>query len=128
MNDAARIVRVELGSRSYEIEIAAGNLARAGAFVAARTKVTHAVIVTDARVARLHAEPVRASLAKVAGKVDLITVPEGERSKSIERATELWNKLLDVGADRRSVLLAVGGGVVGDLAGFIAATFARGIP
>ena len=128
MADAPKIVRVELGARSYDIEIGAGNLARAGEFIAARGKVTHAVIITDARVERLHAETVRASLAKVASKVDLVAVPEGERSKSIERATELWNKLLELGADRRSVIVAVGGGVVGDLAGFIAATFTRGVP
>ncbi|HZZ72043.1 MAG TPA: 3-dehydroquinate synthase [Pirellulales bacterium] len=128
MTDPSQNVRVELGDRSYDIEIGRGNLARTGEFIAARTKITHGIIITDARVEQLHAETVRASLLRGGARVDLIAVPEGERSKSMERATTLWNQLLDLGADRRSVVVAVGGGVVGDLAGFIAATFTRGIP
>jgi 3-dehydroquinate synthase len=59
--------------------------------------------------------------------VDLIAVAPGEKSKSIEAATDLWQEILHLGADRKSIVVAVGGGVVGDLAGFVAATFARGL-
>lgn len=70
---------------------------------------------------------VAASLADAGVTVDLVVVEPGEMSKSTETADELWQKLLDLGADRKSVVAAVGGGVVGDLAGFVAATYARGL-
>jgi 3-dehydroquinate synthase len=58
----------------------------------------------------------------------MLCIAAGEASKSVDCAASLWEELLDVGTDRRSVVLAVGGGVIGDLAGFVAATFARGLP
>ena len=58
----------------------------------------------------------------------MLVVEPGEQSKSVESAAGLWDKLLELGADRKTVVVAVGGGVVGDLAGFVAATFARGLP
>ena len=58
----------------------------------------------------------------------MLVVEPGEQTKSIESAAVLWDKLLELGADRKTVVVAVGGGVVGDLAGFVAATFARGLP
>ncbi len=128
MTEKPTIVAVDLGPRRYEIQIGQGNLAQVGKFISARGKVSHAILVTDARIAQSHAEVAKQSLLRVASRVDTIVVPEGERSKSLPQASLLWNRLLELNADRRTVLVAVGGGVVGDLTGFIAATFARGMP
>ena len=123
----ATSVRVDLGTRSYDIAIGAGNVDQAGAFVAARCKLTRAVVITDARVETPHATNVAQSLAGTGAEVDLLVVEEGETSKSVAVAESLWQKLLDLQADRKTVVVAVGGGVIGDLAGFVAATFARGL-
>lgn len=128
MSSTVRIVPVPLGQRSYEIEIGTGNLACCGRFLADRHRTTHAVVITDAQVEPLYAMPVAESLAAERIAVDLLVVEPGESSKCVESAEGLWEKLLDLGADRKSVVVALGGGVVGDLAGFVAATFARGIP
>jgi 3-dehydroquinate synthase len=120
-------VRVSLGPRSYDIEIGAGTLARLGDFVAARRKVSHAVLIADAQVAARWGAAAHASLAATAVRTDLLTVPPGEASKSVAQADRLWNALVDLRADRGTVVVALGGGVVGDLAGLVAATFARGL-
>jgi 3-dehydroquinate synthase len=120
-------VRVQLSERSYDIEIAAGALARAGAFIAARTKLSHAVVITDRNVEQPYGEIVATSLQAEGARVSRLTVAPGEPSKSIASADRLWNEMLAAGADRKNVVVAVGGGVVGDLAGFVAATFARGL-
>jgi 3-dehydroquinate synthase len=123
----SQTIRVNLAERSYDIEIGSGNLKRLGAFVAKRGQTTHAIVITDENVEKPYATPATESLVEAGVDVDLIAVPAGEPSKSIETATELWNEILALGADRKSIVIAVGGGVVGDLAGFIAATFARGL-
>lgn len=127
MASSAELVNVALGERSYTIEIASGNLRRLGEFVRERRKCTHAVIITDAHVESPHANLAAESLAAAGAAVDLLVVEPGEQTKSTESAAWLWQKLLELGADRKSVIVAVGGGVVGDLAGFVAATFARGL-
>ena len=81
-------------------------------------------MITDARVETPHATAVVGSLAESGGEVDLLVIEEGETSKSVAAADMLWQKMLDLGADRKTVVVAVGGGVVGDLAGFVAATYA----
>lgn len=127
MPESRTAVHVQLSERSYAIEISSGSLRQAGAFVAARTRLTHAVVVTDENVEQPYAQQVGESLAESGADVDLTVVAAGESSKSVEMANQLWQNLLDLGTDRKSVLVAVGGGVIGDLAGFVAATFARGI-
>ncbi len=120
-------IRVNLAERSYDVEIGAGNLVDAGRFLIDRAKTTHVVLITDENVHNLHAMRAAEHLGEQDIEVDVIVVPPGEQSKSPEVALSLWQGLLDLGADRRSVVAAVGGGVVGDLAGFVAATFARGL-
>ena len=120
-------IRVNLAERSYDIAIGAGNLADAGRFLADRAKATHVVLITDDNVHKPHAMQVAESLGEQDIDVDVIVVEPGENSKSPEIALSLWQGLLDLDADRKTVVAAVGGGVVGDLAGFIAATFARGL-
>ena len=122
-----QIIRVNLAERSYDIEIGAGNLAAAGRFLTERTKATHVVLVTDDHVHKPHAMRAAESLGDQDVQVDVIVVTPGEEAKLIDVAASLWQGLLELGADRHSVVAAVGGGVIGDLAGFIAATYARGL-
>ncbi len=124
---AANVVRVALGERGYDIEIGAGTLPLAGERVAKTVGAPHAAVVTDTNVEATHAAIVAESLRRAKTRVDVLSVEPGEKSKSVERADALWRELLKHGADRNTVVVAVGGGVVGDLAGFVAATYARGL-
>jgi 3-dehydroquinate synthase len=120
-------VHVDLGPRSYDIEIGAGNLDRVAQFIDTEADDAHAVIVTDANVDEFYAEPVASTLSDLGCEVDILIIDAGEQSKSIDVAVELWERMLEEGTDRKSNVVAIGGGVVGDLAGFVAATFARGL-
>jgi len=113
--------------RSYDIVCGRGVLAGIGARLAA-AGVQRAVIVTDAVVAESHGRKVADSLAAAEIQALALTVPSGEASKSVGEAARLWAALADHAVDRSTHVVAVGGGVVGDLAGFVAATFARGLP
>ena len=113
--------------RSYDIVCGRGVLAGIGARLAA-AGVRRAVIVTDAVVAESHGRKVADSLAAAEIQALTLTVPSGEASKSVGEAARLWAALADHAVDRSTHVVAVGGGVVGDLAGFVAATFARGLP
>ncbi|HEV3416622.1 MAG TPA: 3-dehydroquinate synthase [Pirellulales bacterium] len=125
--DSKQTIRVALGERSYPIEIGSGNLPEAGRFLAALGGAEHVVLMTDAIVEPLHAPVIGDSLAVTGAEVDLVVVEAGEPSKSAAVAVLAWHKLLELGADRKTVVVALGGGVIGDLAGFVAATYARGI-
>jgi len=116
----------EHGERSYNIAIACGLIADAARFVRGRLPAEHAVVITDTG-AQLHADRVASAMSAANIRCDLLAVPSGEASKSIEQAERLWSQLVQCQADRKTVIVAVGGGVVGDLAGFVAATFARGL-
>jgi 3-dehydroquinate synthase len=120
-------VRVALAERSYDIEIGSGTLAGLPEFLRARTKSDHAILITDSNVEELYADAAGDRLVGEGWEVDIFAIEAGEPSKSVEAVDELWNAMLDEGADRQSVVVAIGGGVVGDLAGFAAATFARGL-
>jgi 3-dehydroquinate synthase len=120
-------VHVSLAERSYDIEIGSGMLPGLGEFLRARSASDHAVIITDATVDELYADAAGDRLVEDGWEVDVLVVDPGEPTKSTEVADDLWNALLAEGADRQSIVVAVGGGVVGDLAGFVAATFARGL-
>jgi 3-dehydroquinate synthase len=121
-------VRVELGERAYPVEIGAGTLAGLGARVVAATGARRAVVVTAPPVGRRYAGRVVRSLRAAGLRTARIDVPDGEASKSLRQVERLYHELLRVGADRHSALIALGGGVVGDLTGFTAATYLRGIP
>ena len=122
------IVRVELSDRSYDIEIGNENLPRVGDFVMARQGIRHVIVITDENVDIPHADRVAESLKRSGADVDILIVEPGEPSKTVAVAETLWENMVDLGADRKTVIVAVGGGVVGDLAGFVAASYARGIP
>ena len=122
-----KTVHVDLGPRSYDIEIGSGNLAAAARFCDVDSEDAHAAIITDENVDELYPAPVVEALEEQGVEVGVLVVEPGEPSKSPEVATELWERMLDEGADRKTVVVALGGGVVGDLAGFVAATFGRGL-
>jgi len=122
-----RTVQVLLGDRSYPIHLGLDTLAGVGAEVAARTKAQLAMVVTEPEVGRRYAPALRASLREAGLRVRTATVPPGDRSKSLRQAQRLYDAFLDAGVDRGSVVVALGGGMIGDLAGFAAATFLRGI-
>ena len=111
-----------------QVRIGRGSLAQLGAFTRAAAGARRAVVVSDARVAALYAAAALRSLRRAGLGADLLIVPAGERSKSPERLARLWSALAALGLTRRDALVALGGGVVGDLAGFAAATFLRGLP
>jgi 3-dehydroquinate synthase len=120
-------ILVNLGSRSYRIQVAAGALGTVGAELAKLRVGRKAVLVSDPMVARLHGEPVAGSLRAAGFDVIRLSVPQGEQAKQLETARETWDLLLSAGCDRTSTVVALGGGAVGDLAGFVAATYMRGV-
>lgn len=120
-------LRVHLQERSYDIAIATGALHDVGPFARQRVQGSIALIVTDVN-ALPHAQAVCDSLARAGFRTGVTTRPSGESQKSLEVARELYDALLDLPADRRTLVVAVGGGVIGDLAGFVASTYARGLP
>lgn len=120
-------VDVQLGDRSYAIQIGTGNLVELGALASHWCPLAHAIIITDENVEQPHAAVAAESLSAAGANVDLLVVEPGEQTKCIDAANSLWDKLLELGADRKSVIVAVGGGVIGDLAGFVAASFTRGL-
>ncbi len=120
-------ISVNLGSRSYPILVGAGALAMVGGELAKRGVGRKAVLVSDPAIARLHAEPVVRSLTEAGFDTTQVSVPEGEAAKRLDVVSALWDRLLDAGCDRTSTVVALGGGAVGDVAGFAAATFMRGM-
>lgn len=120
-------LNVALGERGYPIHIGLRTLARLGAAVKERTGATRAHVITVPPVAKRWAAPVERSLAAAGIRAKRHVIPDGERSKSLRQAEKLYDALLAAGADRSCVLIALGGGVVGDLTGFVAATLLRGV-
>ncbi|SLN32655.1 3-dehydroquinate synthase [Oceanibacterium hippocampi] len=123
----ATAIEVGLGARAYRIHIGAGLLARAGGLLAPLLGRPSTVIVTDRNVADAHLDSLRASLAAAGIAAEAIVLEPGEASKSFAGYARLCEDLLDHRLDRHDMIVAFGGGVVGDLAGFAAATLKRGI-
>jgi 3-dehydroquinate synthase len=120
-------VPVKLGSRSYRILVGAGLLAQAGPEISRLGVGRKLALVTDPAIQALHGEVVARSLAGAGFDVTTVLLPEGERAKTLEVAAQTWDRLLEAGFDRGSAVVALGGGAVGDLAGFVAATYMRGM-
>jgi 3-dehydroquinate synthase len=127
MNAGMITVDVPLGERSYSILIGQQLLVRCGSWATSCVAATHAVVITDSNVIKL-SDTVCHSLEQANLRVDRAVVPAGESSKCSMVLDELWRLLLEFRSDRKTVVVAVGGGVIGDLAGFAAASFARGLP
>jgi 3-dehydroquinate synthase len=120
------IVRVQLGSRSYDIVVTSDDPGGLGPFARRCARGDLAFVVCDDNV-RARAEATVATLRSQNFRVDLAVLPPGERQKCLQTASLLYDRLADLGADRHTLVVAIGGGVIGDLAGFVAATFARGL-
>ncbi|MCO8121884.1 3-dehydroquinate synthase [Stieleria sp. TO1_6] len=121
------LVSVDLGDRSYPIHIGTEATGRfAAALKESLVDISHALVIYDAAV-QSWATHLVDQIDQDSIRINQSAVPSGEPSKSIEQYAALLNWMLESGADRRSVIIAVGGGVIGDLAGFAAASFARGI-
>ena len=123
----SEVVRVELGARGYDIHVGPGLLARAGALLGKFAPEGRVFVVTDENVARLHAPALEAGLAAAGLASVRITLPAGEASKSWGQLGGLLERLLEHRPERRSLLLALGGGVIGDLAGLAASLLLRGV-
>ena len=123
-----RTVRVDLGDRGYDVVVGERLLETAEEWlapvVADRSRV---VVVTDAVVRDAHLPRLAPALGRLGVRWDAVTIPNGEGAKSFREIDTLLHRLLDLGIDRSAVLIAFGGGVVGDVAGFAAALFMRGI-
>lgn len=125
-----RVIHVPLAERAYDLVIAPGALERAGELILERRQPTRVIVVSDENLMSEWADEAAAALQPAVQEDDQVVylaVPPGEESKCVEIVDALWNNLLESGADRRTIVVALGGGVVGDLAGFAAAGFARGI-
>jgi len=120
-------IRVKLAP-GYNINIGAGIIADTGQILKELGFKDKAVIVTDPSVRALYGENLRQSLGSRGFKTMMLEVPAGEENKSLASAMRLYTELTDFGAERLTPVLALGGGVIGDLAGFVAATYMRGVP
>ncbi len=127
-------VRVELGPRSYSIRVVSGAMGEFEGFAQRALEATwagrssrKALVVTDENVAP-QAGPYLTALSAIGLDATTSILPAGEPTKSLDRAADLYDELIRLKADRHTLIVALGGGVIGDLAGFVAATFARGLP
>lgn len=123
-----RRLRVELGERAYPIEIGVGTLVDAGPVIAKLTGAKRAAIITVPPVRSRYAGRLQRSLRAAGMRSDVIEVPDGDATKNLGQLGKLYDQFLDLGLDRSSAVIGLGGGMVGDLAGFAAATYLRGVP
>lgn len=127
-------VRVALGPRSYSIRVVSGAIGELEGFAQSALEATwagkscrKALVVTDENVAP-QAGPLLTALSAIGLDATTSILPPGEATKSLDRAADLYDELIRLKADRHTLIVALGGGVIGDLSGFVAATFARGLP
>ncbi|MGT2712608.1 3-dehydroquinate synthase [Streptococcus oriscaviae] len=120
-------IRVNLPHHPYDLVIEKGNLTKAGQWVAGLWQPQKIAIITDSQVHQLYTEPVKTSLEEAGFEVFVFVFPEGESSKNLAVTQDAYECLVQHGMTRSDGIIALGGGVVGDLAGFVAATYMRGI-
>jgi len=120
-------LRVQLGERSYDIVVTSRDLAGVGPFARERSRGRQAFVVCDEHVSP-HGDAVADALTAAGFRPVQAVLPAGEVHKSLQVVSYLYDRLAEVNADRQTLVVAVGGGVMGDLAGFAAATYARGLP
>ncbi len=118
---------VALGERSYPIHVGTNLLRDVGGLLPA-PRPARAIVVTNTTIAKLHLDAILAGLSASGMRHDAIVIPDGEEHKDWATLYELHTRLLELAAERSTLLIALGGGVVGDLAGFAAATYQRGMP
>ena len=123
-----RTIRVDLAGRAYDIAIGPGLIDRAGELSRPLLAAPRVTIVSDDTVAPLYGARLAASFERAGVETRTVTVPAGESSKDFASFGRLMNELLDLRPDRKTTLVALGGGVVGDLTGFAAAVLLRRPP
>jgi len=127
MTKAKKVIRVDLGARSYDVLVGSGLLAESGALSAPFLKRPRCAIVTDETVSSLHLKALQAGLEAAGIKSEAIVLPPGEQTKCWSMLERTVEGLLDLKVERDDMLIAFGGGVIGDLAGFAASILRRGI-
>ncbi len=125
--NSAKVIPVALGERSYVIWVKPGLLRCFGELYAGYRLGSRAAIITDTTVAQLYGGLLEDSLRKNSIETVLVSVPPGEEQKSLQTAEMLYTRLLEADFDRHATIIALGGGVIGDVAGFVASTFLRGV-
>ncbi len=123
-----RIVKVSLGNRSYDIKIGTGLLARVGRECARLGLARRCTIISDRNVAPRYGKAAQEALTKAGFEARVIILPAGETAKSLKVLASCYDQLAAQRLERKSFIVALGGGVVGDLGGFVAATYLRGLP
>ena len=121
-------VDVRLGERSYQVLVGQGLLESLGEKLRGMTPGACCAVITDGNVGPLYAGRVLKSLTAAGFQPVLVTIPAGEKSKSLAQVEQVCDQMIGAGLDRKAFVVALGGGVVGDLAGFVAAIYYRGIP
>lgn len=121
-------VRVDLGERSYPIHIGSGLLGEIGNLLKDLRCAKRMAVITNAVVGPLYLERIETSLRQAGFTPTTIELPDGEEHKNFAWLTFLYDKLVDAGLERGSAIVALGGGVVGDMTGFAASTYLRGVP
>jgi 3-dehydroquinate synthase len=121
-------IRVNLAEKSYEIKIGAGLLKQVALELATLGFGQKTVVITNPVVKGLHGDGIRADLIAAGFNVAVLVVPDGELYKSLDQAGKLFEQLAEFQVERNTPIIALGGGVIGDLAGFVAATYMRGVP
>ena len=125
---ARRIIPVALADRSYEVHVGAGLIDEAGALIKPLLNRPHAVIVSDETVAGLHGDRLQDALKKAGIESEILALKPGEQTKCFAVLESLCAELLDRGVERKDPVIALGGGVIGDLVGFAASILRRGVP
>jgi 3-dehydroquinate synthase len=123
-----KTIKVNSASKRYDVHIGAGLLPELGLKLRRKGFSGKAVIITNPIVNELYGTPLKTELTAAGLEASTLLVPDGEKQKSLETAGMLYKKLTESGADRMTPIIALGGGVIGDLAGFVAATYLRGLP
>jgi 3-dehydroquinate synthase len=121
-------IDIRLGQNSYSVYIGSGILSQTGQILKELGYGDKAVIITNPVVKKLYGTQLKQCLVDAGLSATVMEVPEGEEYKSLESAGTLYQQLAEFGAERSTPILALGGGVIGDLAGFVAATYMRGVP
>ena len=121
-------LRIDLGDRSYDILIGRKLLPHVGEHLVHLKQTRRALIVTNPEVNKLYGKSVSAGLKSAGLEIECTEIPEGEKHKTLQDAQKVYDHLIENQYDRNTLLVALGGGVIGDLTGFIAATFLRGVP
>jgi 3-dehydroquinate synthase len=128
IEDRASAVTISLGRQRYRVLVAEGLLKQLGARMDQRLSRRTCAIVTDSNVGPLFADRAKQSLISASLKPILITIPAGEKSKTLKQAAAICEQMIAAGLDRQSFVVGLGGGVIGDISGFVAAIYHRGIP